>query len=1299
MKKILGYCTIIAVIAFATVTQAVTVILTATDDYGETSYNQDSGTRTFTSTSKNIFTIGANGVNNKIYGSGPAVFNGTFEFNLAGASTNAGSGWTIVDVTSQSFGSTFSVGNATGATVVDNGDGSWSLDDAAGSGGKFLFNESDGTLSAVDVLPEVSPQPKELDENFESYRFGPDAPFIFTFGSDDATIHIVNAFDGRAVNFIQNTAGIYEYTTHPIMASNASTAATAFFQVSFADFGSSDSLFALSADGAGAYGDMNIMFRVPSDGVLETRDGGIFMDTEVTVTKDTVYNFWIVMNNSANTWQLYTSTGTNAGAIVAQSGDASTVNDFRNTADTTIDTFYFGMNGGSDYTVDNLYVSSGSDTSYPFDHAPAGPLAGGGFVGPYTNDANTVYLFHLDESAGSSTAAWDGSGAGTGAYSVDQNATEVTDVLGASGFLGHAANMMGSSSPRGIGIDVDSPSNGFEYDDRVDFSTIISNNQFTLEALIRPSVAGSAAAGEIWSMDDNDASRGFQFKLNGSEQLEWHPINLGGTGPVTASVGPIESGMWYHLALTYSNGYYSMYWTPVSTINVEAILLKTWYSPLTTTSLTAPLVLGNEGRDVGGMNEAFPGLIDEARISNVARRPFEFIVNYTDTDGDGLPDLWESQIVNDNPGDAITSIVEVLPGDDYDGDGFTNQQEYDLGLNPTTANAADTDTDGDYLPDLWEFSKLGGITYNSYDDPDNDGYNNQAERIAGTDPMIYADHPSWQAPTVAFLSDSIVTNDALLMAGGAGYGRGINGSERNHTFDGYQYSAYYDTHGTVQKVCLARRSVNETAVGEWEIVQTDSEFINGDESGSDNSSAWDGHNYIALGICPADGTLHIAWDHHGSTLRYRKSVVGLCTTNKAAWGPGMLGAEQNWLEAPGQTETLVTYPQFTPAPGSGLMFNRRDGYSGDGDQYLQFYNPSTGAWSAKIKFLSSEGTYVPYNSSTSRCAYINGLDFGPDGTIHVTWTWREDWQSSNHDICYAYSPDNGTNWYNNAGDLIADTSLGETISLDTPGIIIKSMDMNQLLINQQAQCVDNDGRVHILMLHRREDPGYEYPNFSTSPFSILGVAYYHYFRDPDTGKWTQRRIPPTPYPVGSRPNLGFDAAGNVYAVYQSFPEGTGDVYPGQGAGPLVVSSASKASGYTDWQVRQVIHAEFEGAPRLDRGRLLNDGIIALQVQENSDTTSEVGTPLHILEFALEVPEPANASEISFSTMGDDVLIGGLGQTNKTYQLQVSTDLVDTNGWVNVGPEVSGKDGLIAIPDPAALQNDRAFYKVLSTSTP
>lgn len=50
-----------------------------------------------------------------------------------------------------------------------------------------------------------------------------------------------------------------------------------------------------------------------------------------------------------------------------------------------------------------------------------------------------------------------------------------------------------------------------------------------------------------------------------------------------------------------------------------------------------------------------------------------------DSDGDGLPDDWEKDLVNSDRNDAYASIGDIRPGDDLDSDGISNLNEYIAG--------------------------------------------------------------------------------------------------------------------------------------------------------------------------------------------------------------------------------------------------------------------------------------------------------------------------------------------------------------------------------------------------------------------------------------------------------------------------------------------------------------------------------------------------------------------------------------------------------------------------------------------
>lgn len=197
--------------------------------------------------------------------------------------------------------------------------------------------------------------------------------------------------------------------------------------------------------------------------------------------------------------------------------------------------------------------------------------------------------------------------------------------------------------------------------------------------------------------------------------------------------------------------------------------------------------------------------------------------------------------------------------------------------------------------------------------------------------------------------------------------------------DGVQYAAFYEPEG---RVVLARRDIGEDA---WETRQT-----------RYTGNVADAHNAISIGV-DGDGTLHLAWDQHDSPLRYARST-----------GPGRMALTEP-MAMTGDHEGQVTYPQFYHLPDGDLLFAYRDGSSGRGDVMLNRYDTVAGEWTVVAHpLIAGEG---------ERNAYINQLAVDGNRGWHVSWTWRETWDAAtNHDILYAYSPDQGATWRRSSGE-------------------------------------------------------------------------------------------------------------------------------------------------------------------------------------------------------------------------------------------------------------------------------------------
>jgi BNR repeat-containing family member len=64
-----------------------------------------------------------------------------------------------------------------------------------------------------------------------------------------------------------------------------------------------------------------------------------------------------------------------------------------------------------------------------------------------------------------------------------------------------------------------------------------------------------------------------------------------------------------------------------------------------------------------------------------------------------------------------------------------------------------------------------------------------------------------------------------------------------------------------------------------------------------NFKSNDAHNIISIGICPQDGTIHLAFDHHGHSLHYRVSQKGVATDpEKVKWNAVLFSPINSELE-------------------------------------------------------------------------------------------------------------------------------------------------------------------------------------------------------------------------------------------------------------------------------------------------------------------------------------------------------------------------------------------------------------------
>lgn len=262
----------------------------------------------------------------------------------------------------------------------------------------------------------------------------------------------------------------------------------------------------------------------------------------------------------------------------------------------------------------------------------------------------------------------------------------------------------------------------------------------------------------------------------------------------------------------------------------------------------------------------------------------------------------------------------------------------------------------------------------------------------------------------------------------------------------------------------------------------------------------DGHRNTVLGISPADGRLHLSWDHHNNDLRYTKS-----RKNFLANPPKIISLEDFEPAQPLSTDApqRVTYPRFLNDGSERLYFIYRSGSSGNGKNVFARYNAKEGTWQvSEGRLFDSEGLYPAWDNSSSRNAYLNNVLFDRNDRLHITWVYRETGASwaSNHDLHYCYSDDYGVTWMNNNGVQIADLSNNDAIKIDDPGIIVQQIPVYYWLMNQCAMSLDSKNQPHVALYrlpytHKPKELKHNPPESITPD-----LRYYHYWRD-NNGIW------------------------------------------------------------------------------------------------------------------------------------------------------------------------------------------------------
>jgi hypothetical protein len=366
----------------------------------------------------------------------------------------------------------------------------------------------------------------------------------------------------------------------------------------------------------------------------------------------------------------------------------------------------------------------------------------------------------------------------------------------------------------------------------------------------------------------------------------------------------------------------------------------------------------------------------------------------------------------------------------------------------------------------------------------------------------------------------------------------------------------------------------------------------------------DGHRNTVVGISPADGRLHMSWDHHNNDLRYTKSRAGFLTSPPDEISLTDFEPQQPLTEGAPQR---VTYPRFFNDSDDNLFFIYRTGSSGSGDSVLSRYDAQAGTWHLIATCLfSKEGVYPPWEDSDSRNAYLHDVLFDREGNLHITWVYREAGKSwaSNHDLHYAWSSDSGLTWRNNEGLQIADVSNGDPIALDDPGIAVWNIPVYSWLMNQCAMTIDSRNRIHVATFHMPEPFVPDTLEHNPPDAVVDRLRVYHYWRD-GSGTWhssgpLEDAGRTLEHGRQRRPNI-VGGENNHVSIYEATSVGYRS------------HTASETDAYTEWTSAAMTGTEFAGsdAGKHDRRLLRDRGILSFTGEQ---TGTEGRTIFAVLDF-------------------------------------------------------------------------------------
>lgn len=212
-----------------------------------------------------------------------------------------------------------------------------------------------------------------LIENFNGVAAGSTVSGTSTFspwsyvdtGADSGGYTVIDTAPGSVSDHVLTTNGLNngaKISTLTPVGDVTNTVGTLFFQANFSNF-SAGASFGLGPSTISDFSGYNTQLAFTGAGAFVVQNGGSQATiNNVSLSLNTWYNFWVVADNSTNTWTAYIQGGSIGSVTQLATAGGSTFG-FRNTAAGNITTFMVAKGGGSTANpvyLDDIYFGLGN---------------------------------------------------------------------------------------------------------------------------------------------------------------------------------------------------------------------------------------------------------------------------------------------------------------------------------------------------------------------------------------------------------------------------------------------------------------------------------------------------------------------------------------------------------------------------------------------------------------------------------------------------------------------------------------------------------------------------------------------------------------------------------------------------------------------------------------------------------------------------------------------------------------------------------------------------------------------------